>query len=133
MNDCIPKYEPGEDLTGFCNVAVTGKRCLALVADKRGSETVSDDTTGGNVVVGNPAAGGMIFGVAGYDAPINKLVKIVRGPGKVVPIRCSAAVTFFQEVQAAADGTVIPLAAGRAIGRAIRSAAINTDALIELY
>lgn len=137
-NECIPKYEPGEDLTAYANVALTGKRCVALVADKRGVEAVSDDVTGGNIVVGNPALGGRIVGVAGYDCPATKLVKVVRGPGKVVPIRCSIAVVFDNEVEAAADGTVIPRdaaarPAGKAIGRAFRSAAINTDALIELY
>lgn len=133
MNEVIPKYEPGQDITGHANVALTGGRCVAIVADKQGVEAVSDGTTGGNIVVGLPAAGGMIFGVAGYDAAAGRKVKVVRGTGKVVPIRCSAALAFFQEVQVAVDGTVIPLAAGRAVGRTIRSAANNTDALIELY
>jgi hypothetical protein len=140
MNECIPKYEPGEDLTGHVQQAggVTGKRFLALVADKLGNETGptnqgADDTSGGNVVVGYPAAGGMVFGVSGYDAADGALVKVVRGHGEVVPVTCAAALAFFQEVQVDGTGQVVPLAAGRAVGRTIRSAAAGSDALVELY
>jgi hypothetical protein len=135
MNECIPKYEPGADLTGFVNQAggILGCRFLALVGDKRGVETVSDDTTGGNVVVGYPAAGGRTFGVSGYDAADQSEVKVVRGTGKVVPILAAAALAYDQEVQADAQGRAIPLAAGSARGRTIRSAANGAFALVELY
>lgn len=138
MNECIPKYEPGADLTGHVSQAggVTGKRLLAIKADKQGVEAVSDGTTGGNIVVGLPAAGARCVGVAGYDAADASKVKVVRGPGKVVPITAGAALAVDIEVEAAADGRVVALgtaAGGRAIGRTIRSAAINTDALVELY
>ncbi len=139
-NECIPKYEPGQDLTGHVTQAggVIGKRCLAISADKQGVEAVSDNTTGGNIQVAYPAAGVAIVGVAGYDAPVGRKVKIVRGANKVVPIRCSVAVGFNVEVETAADGTVVPRdavarPAGKAIGRTFRSAAINTDALVEIY
>jgi hypothetical protein len=138
MNECIPKYEPGQDLSGYVTQAggVVGKRFLRLSGDKRGVEAVSDDTSGGQVQVAYPAAGGRTFGVSGYDAPQNRSVKVVRGRGKVVPITCSIALGYDVEVEAAADGTAVPLgtaAGGRAAGRTIRSAAINTDALVELY
>jgi hypothetical protein len=138
MNECIPKYEPGADLTGQVTEAggVLGKRVLAISGDKQGVEAVSDDTSGGNILVAYPAAGGRIVGVSGYDAPVDRKVKVVRGPGKVVPIRCSIALAYDVEVEAAADGTVVPLGTavgGRALGRTFRAAAINTDALVELY
>jgi hypothetical protein len=140
MNECIPKYEPGADLTGHVNQAggVTGKRVLALKGDKRGVEAVSDDTTGGNVVVGYPARGGRHFGVSGYDAADTAEVKIVRGNGKVVPITASGALAYDAEVMSTADGRVETLDTGavagaRAIGRTIRSAANGADALVELY
>lgn len=138
MNECIPKYEPGRDLSGYVTQAggVVGKRFLALSGDKRGVEAVSDDTSGGQVPVAYPAAGGRTFGVSGYDAPQNRSVKIVRGTGKVVPITAGLALGYDVEVEAAADGRAVPLgtaAGGRARGRTIRSAAINTDALVELY
>ncbi len=134
-NECIPKYEPGQDLTGHVTQVggVLGRRCLTISADKQGVEAVSDGTTGGNIQVAYPVAGAMIFGVAGYDAPVGRKVKVVRGKGKVVPIRAVAAIAFNTEVQSDATGQVTPLTTGRAVGKAIRSAAINTDALIELY
>jgi hypothetical protein len=138
MNECTPKYEPGQDLTGYVTQAggVVGKRFLAISGDKRGVEAVSDDTSGGNIQVAYPGAGGRTVGVSGYDAAQNRGVKIVRGKGKVVPVRCSIALGWDVEVEAAADGTAVPLGTsvgGRAIGRTFRSAAINTDALVELY
>lgn len=134
-NECMPKYEPGDDLTGHVSQAggVLGKRCARIIADKQGVETVSDGTTGGNIVVGYPLAGGRTVGVFGYDAPDGRKVKLVRGPGKVVPILAGAGITFDQLVMATVTGTVIPWTFGNTVvGRAIRSAANGTDALIEL-
>lgn len=139
MNECIPKYEPGQDLTGQVVQAggVLGKRFLALTgAGKQGVEAVSDDTSGGNLLVSLPAAGARTIGVSGYDAGDGRKVKIVRGAGKVVPIRAGAALDPDEEVEAAADGTAVPLGTavgGSARGRTIRAAANGTDALIELY
>lgn len=135
MNECIPKYEPGQDLSGFVNQAggIVGCRVLALTGDKRGTETVSDDTSGGQVVVGYPAAGGRHFGVSGYDAADQAAVKVVRGRGKVVPILAAAALGYDVEVEADATGRVVPSAAGAKVGRTIRSAANGAFALVELY
>lgn len=135
MNECIPKYEPGDDLTGHVTQAggVLGKRCLAQSADKQGVEAVSDDTSGGNVQVAYPAAGGQVFGVSGYDAAQGRKIKVVRGPGKVVPITCSANIAFGALVKAAADGTVLTWTFGSVcVGRTIRAATNGNDALIEL-
>jgi hypothetical protein len=138
MNECIPKYEPGQDLTGHVAQAggVVGKRFLAISADKQGVEAVSDDISGGNIVVSYPAAGARTVGVSGYDASQGRKVKLVRGPGKVVPITAGAALAVDQEVEADAQGRAVPFGTavgGRARGRTIRSAANATDALVELY
>lgn len=140
MNECIPKYEPGQDLTGHVAQAggVVGKRFLAISADKQGFEAVTDDITGGNIVVSYPAAGARTVGVSGYDATQGRKVKIVRGAGKVVPVTAGAALGFDVEVETNAVGQAIPRDSAarpnaRAVGRTIRSAAINTDALVELY
>lgn len=135
MNECIPKYEPGDDLTGFVTQSggVTGKRCLAMSADKLGVEAVSDDTSGGNIQVAYPAAGGPVIGVSGLDVAQNRRIKVVRGPGKVVPITCSANIAFNVLVKAAADGTVLTWTTGTVpVGRTIRAATNGQDALIEL-
>jgi hypothetical protein len=72
----------------------------------------------------------MVFGVAKYDAAINKLVGVARGG--IVPITASAAITAGVQVQVAADGTVIPLAAGIAIGTACDDCANGADCEVAL-
>jgi predicted RecA/RadA family phage recombinase len=131
-NECIPYKRPGDDVTAIANVAITGKRCVAIVAAKTAlTEGLSASSDGNLYKVGAPTAAGPVFGVAKYDAASGAKVGIVREG--IVPIRCSAALTAGQEVQVAADGTVIPLAAGKAIGYACNTHSINTDAEIALY
>jgi predicted RecA/RadA family phage recombinase len=143
-NDLVPYKRPGDDVTGIATSAITGKRCVQITGAKtaltEGLSTVAD----GNLYkVGHPndagaaANGGAskyVFGVAKYDAAIGKQVGIVREG--IVPIRCSAALTFGQKVMVAADGTVIPYVEGAgafAIGMACNSHGINTDAEIALF
>lgn len=149
MGECIPKYEPGQDLTGYVTQGgggVVGGRFLALSGDKRGVEAVSDDVSGGNVQVAYPAAGGRVFGVSGYDAAQTKLVKVIRGRGKVVPVLAGADLAYDVELMTTVTGTVIAwtppvtTAVGAAlatpnakVGRTIRSAVNGGTALVELY
>jgi hypothetical protein len=136
LNECIPRYEPGADLTGHCTAAVRGRRLLVISGDKQTplGEGVTDDTSGGNVRVAESGADGNAFGVAGYDAAINKKVKIVRGYGKVVPIVSGAAVTAGDLVKSDAQGRVINAAGtGRVVGRAIETCtAADQLILVEL-
>lgn len=143
-NDLIPYKRPGEDVTGYCTSAVTGKRCVQISAAKPAGEkaegvnlTAAATGGGGTYRVALPSGAGAnggaakaIFGVAKYDAAINKLVGVVREG--IVPITTSAALTAGQGVQVAADGTVIVLAAGIQIGIACDDAASGADAEIAL-
>jgi hypothetical protein len=72
--------------------------------------------------------------VAGYDAAINKKVKIVRGYGKVVPIKSGGAIAAGDLVKSDATGRVITAAGvGRVVGRCLRScSAADQFPLIEL-
>lgn len=140
LNECYPKYEPGQDITGHANEALIGRRCVTIVADKQGAEAVTDDTSGGNIVVGvaKPTVNlGRIVGVAGFNAAQGDKPKIVRGTGKVVPIESGAAIAAFAEVEVDALGRVVPLGTTaniRACGRAWRScSAAGQFPLIELY
>jgi hypothetical protein len=139
-NDLIPYKNPGDDVTGAATAAITGKKCVQITATKSGPgeqlSAVADTTT--LYQVGHPSAGGRalgagkrIFGVAKWDAAIGGKVGIAKGG--IVPITCSAAVQAGQEVEVAADGSVIPNAAGVAIGLCCNDALINTDAEIDLY
>lgn len=134
INECIPKYEPGADLTGHCTAAVTGRRFLVISGDKQPSEPVSDSTLGGNVLVAPSGADGDVFGVAGYDAAIGRKVKIVRGYGKIVPVESGGAVVAGALVKSDATGRAITAAGtGRTVGRCVKaSTGAGQFPLIEL-
>jgi len=148
-NDLIPYKRPGEDVTGMATAAITGKRCVQISAAKPVGEKAADTPAtipsgtptggGGTYRVAHPSgaganggAGKMIFGVAKYDQPtVNKLVGVTREG--IVPITASAAITAGQQLQVAADGTVVPLAAGVPIGQACDDCANGADCEVALY
>lgn len=147
-NDLIPYKRPGDEVTGYAVAAITGKRCVQIAAAKPVGEKAEGNP--GLVPSGTPTGGGgsyrcahpsgaganggaakMIFGVAKYDQQtVGKLFGIIREG--IVPITASAAITAGQQVQVAADGTVIPLAAGVSIGTACDDCANGADAEIAL-
>lgn len=141
VNECIPRYEPGQDLTGHAAAAITGRRFLRQQADKQGSEAVTDDTSGGNFPVAHAAPAslsGRMIGVSGYDQPtVGKKVKIVRGAGKVVPVESGAAIGFGVEVETDASGRAVPLGTSanlKALGVCRKAASASGQfPLIELY
>lgn len=117
-------YDPGATITGQATAAVTAKRFLAISGNR---------TAGGNISVATAAAAGRTCGVAGNDAAVGELVRVVRGGGRVVRVTASGAIGAGAEVQVGANGTAATLAAGVAVGYAITSAADATDAEISLY
>lgn len=128
INECIPKYEPGKDLTGeVSGAAVIGCRVLRMVG-KQGVDAVSDDTSGGNILVRHAAPAtdaGRFCGVSGWDGAIGDKIKVVRGRGKVVPIESGAAIAQNAEVEVDAQGRVVPLGTTpgtRAVGYAFTAA-----------
>lgn len=132
LNEAIAFYDSGEDITGFCTAAVTGKRFVKVSGARTGGGPVSDDIGGGNVKVAPAGAGDKVFGVATYDAAINSLVPVARA-NKVMPVLAGAALTAGQEVQSDALGKAIPLAAGKAAGLVIDDAASGAEAQVSLY
>lgn len=133
LNECIPFYRPGQDLTGKASVALTGKRLCAVSGNRTGGPGLSTDLQ--NVyVVGLPAAGGRVLGVVGYDVPANGLVPI-KWEG-VLPIKAGAAINAWQEVMTDAAGQVVPfIVAGgnQPCGVCLTGAANGADAEIRLY
>jgi hypothetical protein len=111
-------YDPGQDITCFAVVALTGGRCVGVSQGRNaGGPAGISDTGDGLIRVGLPTLNGPIGGVAENDAPINGRVNILRPP-KVVPIECSAAVAAGAELSADADGRVKTRASGQtSIGR----------------
>lgn len=117
-------YDPGADITAQATAAVTARRFLAVSGNR---------TDGGNVAVAPAAAGVRACGVAGNDAAIGELVRVVRGNSRVVKVLASGAIAANDEVQVGANGTAATKAAGIAVGYAITGAADATDAEISLY
>jgi Uncharacterized conserved protein (DUF2190) len=118
-------YDPGADITAEATAAVTSRRFLAVSGNR---------TAGGNISVAPAAAGVRTCGVAGNDAAVGELVRVVRGNSRVVRVTASGAIAAGAEVQVAADaGKAATKAAGVAVGYAITGAADATDAEISLY
>ena len=136
-NECIPFYEDGDELTGYCTAAVTGKRFVMISGDRLsgpGLVLSSTDTSGGNYRIAPATAAGRIAGVAARDAAIGDTVLFLRGPGAgILPVTAGAAITAFEEVEVGAGGTAVPLASGVAVGVAMSGAANGADAEIALY
>jgi hypothetical protein len=140
-NDLIPFKLPGDEVTGVATAAITGKKCVQITAAKPAgySGTLAATADVGHLYqVGHPGAGGRalgagkrIFGVAKWDAPVGGKVGIAKGG--IVPITCSGAILAGSEVEVAADGSVIVLASGIAIGLALNDALLGSDAEIDLY
>lgn len=102
LNECIPFYDDGDDITGVCSVAVTGKRCVKI-SGNRGN--------GNAIAIAHADPGGRIFGVAGYDGAVGEFVRVFRGSKVVVPILAGAAIAAFEEVVVGTNGAVIPAGA----------------------
>ncbi|KUI13454.1 hypothetical protein AU191_16830 [Mycolicibacterium acapulense] len=117
-------YAPGADITGEATAAVTAKRFVVISGNR---------TAGGNIAVAPAAAGARPCGVAGNDAAIGGLVRVVRGNSRVVRVTASGAIAANVEVQVGANGTVATKAAGLAVGYALTAAADGADAEISLY
>lgn len=138
-NDCIPIYEPGGTLTCHCDVAVTGKRFVAVSAEPQGGAqalvSLGNDGSGGNIRVGMPTANARVLGVANRDRPAGGKVGVLSTPGLIVPITCSAAVAFNDEVSTDADGRCKKAVAGQvAVGIVVGgTTAANQDAAVKLY
>ena len=115
-------YEPGRDVTAEATAAVTLKKFVKIAGDR---------ATGGNIAVPVAAAGDRAFGVAGENAGIGELVRVVRGG--IVKVIAGADITAAAEVQVGAGGTVITKAAGIAVGYAITGATSGHDAQIVLH
>lgn len=134
LNECIPFYEPGKYPTVHANVALTGKRFCAIVANRQSGPGLSATAEGSNLVAGLPTAAGRVFGVVAHDAAIGTKVLCYRGSGLIVPVSAAAAITAFQEVEVNGSGQVVPKSSGVAVGFAVTGAAGGgADAEIALY
>ncbi|MGN7133390.1 DUF2190 family protein [Rhodococcoides corynebacterioides] len=122
-NDNIGVYEPGQDLSGRCSAAVTGKRFLAI----------SGNRAGGNIAVAHATAAGRVCGVSKYDAASGDLVSIARGNSRVTFVTAAGNIAAFAEVEVGANGQAVTKTSGVAVGYAVTGATSGGDAEISLY
>lgn len=107
-NECIPYYEPGDDIP--CSVlagkTVIGKRFVVVAADIQGGplEGLSTDVEGHNIQIENaPAKTFAPLGVASYNAAAKKKVTVKAAPN-ILPVTSSEAIAFGEMVGCAAEG-----------------------------
>lgn len=151
-NECIPTKSPAETVTVQATGAAAGKRFCKISAPRvgggltggtsqvttsgpgYGANTLSTDTKDVYQVVQCSVSGEAVLGVCGWDLATGDIGKVYKvGQGVILPIAAGANITAGQEVQTDAAGKAIPLAAGKAVGYAVDSAASGADAEIALY
>jgi hypothetical protein len=126
VNDAIPFFEEGDEITCTATAAVNGKRLVAITGDLQADGTLSVAHAGDNA---------RALGVAMWDTAINKRVTVkTLESGNVVPITLTnAAVAAGTPVCAAANGFARAAAAGeRAVGVVLTGALANADAMVKL-
>lgn len=112
----LPIFETSSG-TGRATAAVVKSRFLDATAAMDPALNTSID--GGVVGLAHAAAGVKPVGVSMGDQPVvGGMVAFEGTPGHVVPVEAGAAVAVGNEVQSDATGRAIPLAAGRACGKA---------------
>lgn len=134
MAEAIAHYDPGADITCQHTAGVAGGRCVSYpVARNTGGPSGISDTGDGVLVVTNPAANAMIFGVTSHDVAAGGKVNVMRAP-KVVPIECSGNVAIGAFVSTGTDGRIATSgAASGAVGRALSAGSVGTFAMVELF
>lgn len=120
-------YEPGQDITGHCSGAVTGKRFLAIT----GSRQTADGSN--NITVAHATAAGRTCGVSNADAASGKKVGVIRGNSRVTFVTAQANIAAFAEVEVGTNGQAVTKSAGIAVGYAVTAATTGNDAEISLY
>lgn len=112
VNECIPVFEAGAELTGRCTAAVRGKRFVS----------VSADITGGMFGTENPrikecaGATEAPIGVARYDGVLNQEIPFINIEGLVVPMPAGAAITAGELVMSDSQGRPVPFVGPVATG-----------------
>lgn len=126
-NENIGVYEPGQNLTGHCSAAVTGKRFLAITGNRQTADASN------NLTVAHATAAGRTCGVSNKDAAQGKKVGVMRGNSRVTFVTAGGNIAAFAEVEVGANGTAVTKSAGIAVGYAVTAATNGGDAEISLY
>lgn len=132
-NDAQPFYEPATALTAQVGASVTGKRFVAVSADRQAGPALNTSSTGGNIVIAPCGVGAKALGVAARDQATGGKVKVYV-QNVVIPVTCgAAALTAGVEVQSDATGQAVVFSTGIKLGLCLANAAVGADAQILLY
>ena len=125
VNDAIPFFEDGDELTGTATAAVSGKHFVSISGDVQTDGTLSVAPTGDN---------GRALGVAMWDAAINKRVTIhTIESGHIMPVVAAAALAAGNLVTSDATGQArVAVAGEHVLGTVVTGCAIGDDAMIAL-
>jgi hypothetical protein len=137
-NECIPFYDDGDEVTVHAANALTGKRFAAITGRQAGyragtgaNANLDTSGVGGNYTADVPGAGVKAFGVVQYDVAAGEKVTLMKR--KILPVTAGATVTVGSEVEVDAQGRVINLASGKAVGLCLLGATVGLDAEIQVY
>lgn len=119
-NQCIPLFQPGQEITVSPTAPVVGKRFVAI----------SGNGAGDLIRVAHATAAGRAFGVVLYDQVADQPVPMLREG--ILPVTAVGAITAGQQVQVGAGGRAAPFAAGIAVGTATADAADAADCFVAL-
>lgn len=134
VNECIPYYKPGKDVTAKAAAALTGKRLCVISANRTSGPGLSATAEGSVYQVNVCGAGAKAFGVTPYDVASGELHNVIRGG--IVPITAGGTVTAGQQVESDATGRVITwggTVATQPIGICTTGATVGNDAEVALY
>jgi hypothetical protein len=133
QNECIPFYDDGDNITGFCEAAVTGKTFVKLGASRTSPNfdpTATSLPADRGAVHILPADGtGTVFGVAAYDGAAGAHIDVIRGSKMVVPVTAGAALTVGEAVGPNATGEAV---GGGTVGYVVADCAAGEDAQVSL-
>lgn len=125
-NPAVPFWDEGNTFTGHAATAVTGKRFVVIAGAR----------VDGNPRVGHAVSAARVkpVGVSAYDAASGAKVSVYSGPGIVMPVTASGAITAGQDVYSTADGkaSATVVAGAPVAGWALDDAADGADAVIKL-
>lgn len=134
-NECVPYYSPGEDISAYVGVAVTGKRFVRVSANRQAGPALNTSASGGNVTIAPATAAvrGALLGVAAYDGAVGDIIPVIASPGAVVPVTASGVIAAGAQVEVGTGGVAVTIAAGVAVGVCLSGAVDAGDAQIKLY
>ena len=125
-NPAVPFWDEAESFTCHASAAVTGKRFVVIAGAR----------VDGNPRVGHAVSAARVkpVGVSAYDAASGAKVSVYSGPGIVMPVTASGAITAGQDVYSTADGkaSATVVAGAPVAGWALDDAADGADAVIKL-